>query len=564
MAQAILLGVTIVGSASLIVLGALAIFAGVWRRSVQLDAASAAPDHEAIFIFRDGQMIDCSDPARKLLNSLDGSTESLRHTSVWTLLRSYLAPRFPGLDQALAGLAGTGQFELTSVTGDGLVLTAQFHKGVTQLRLNDTSAEGALLAIDRLSFDALQAEVKTLRAVARHSPALVWKTDSDGQVIWANTLYIKTLLADTALGELTWPLPALFDTNAHASDQRLSLARDAAMRWFAHTVAPHGEETLHFAFPIDAAVQSEAGRRETLQMLTRTFASLPIGLAMFDTARRLQVFNPALVDLTGMDPAFLTAKPSFEQVLYTLRENRMLPEPKDFQNWRREIIEMEKAAETGQYSEEWCLDSGRTFHVTGHPQPNGAIALFIQDVTTEAALTRSFQGQIEIVHKVLDGLSEGIAVFGLSGQTLLANDAYVRLWQRDPCADLADGGLGQAIAFWSESCEPTPFWARLADFVVHADTQDEITGRTALRTGLPLSLRARRMSGGAFMLVFQPLAGHLGMQRPDLALGAELIRTPDLASPRRDRSLPAPDIVMEQDAIRRPRTARHSGTRVRA
>lgn len=416
MAQAILLGVTIVGSASLIVLGALAIFAGVWRRSVQLDAASAAPDHEAIFIFRDGQMIDCSDPARKLLNSLDGSTESLRHTSVWTLLRSYLAPRFPGLDQALAGLAGTGQFELTSVTGDGLVLTAQFHKGVTQLRLNDTSAEGALLAIDRLSFDALQAEVKTLRAVARHSPALVWKTDSDGQVIWANTLYIKTLLADTALGELTWPLPALFDTNAHASDQRLSLARDAAMRWFAHTVAPHGEETLHFAFPIDAAVQSEAGRRETLQMLTRTFASLPIGLAMFDTARRLQVFNPALVDLTGMDPAFLTAKPSFEQVLYTLRENRMLPEPKDFQNWRREIIEMEKAAETGQYSEEWCLDSGRTFHVTGHPQPNGAIALFIQDVTTEAALTRSFQGQIEIVHKVLDGLSEGIAVLACPGK----------------------------------------------------------------------------------------------------------------------------------------------------
>ena len=123
----------------------------------------------------------------------------------------------------------------------------------------------------------------------------------------------------------------------------------------------------------------------------------------------LQVFNPALVYLTGLDPLFLATRPSFEQVLFTLRELRMLPEPKDFHNWRREIIEMEKAAETGEYSEEWCLDTGRTYHISGRPQPNGALALFIDDVTSETTMTRSFRAEIETAQNVLDSVAEGVS-----------------------------------------------------------------------------------------------------------------------------------------------------------
>lgn len=566
MAQAILLGATIVATASLIVLGSLAIFAGLWRGSVRMDLTASGADHEAVFIFRDGQLVDCSDSARKLLTSLEGSADPGRKAGVWTVLQAYLAPRFPDLDDALAGLASSGQIEIGSAAGDGLLLTARFHSGLTELRLNDTAAEGALLAIDRLSFDALQAEVKTLRAVARHSPTLIWKTDPEGQIVWANATYIKALQQGfAASGDLTWPLPALFQMPQQANDGRISLVCDETVYWFAHKHVAEGACELHFATAIDEAVQSEAARQQTLQTLTRTFASLPIGLALFDAERRLQVFNPALVDLTGMSPTFLTARPSFEQILYTLRENRMLPEPKDFRDWRREIIEMEKAAETGEYAEEWCLDGGRTFHVTGRPQPNGAIALFIEDVTTEAALTRSFRSEIEVVHRVLDGLPEGIAVFGMSGQALLANDAYVRLWQTDPCAKLSDGGLGQAISFWSDRCEPTTFWARLAEFVSHADQVEEITGSATLRGGMPMVMRARRLAGGAFMLGFQTMSVTLRPQMTARALGADLSRSADLASPRRDTVLKdvLSDLPAPEDAIRKPRSARHSGNRVR-
>ena len=568
MTEAILLSLTIVTTASLVVLGCLAIFAGLSRRAPMLEAASDQSDRDALFIFRGEELLDCSEQGETLLDSFDHGGSGTGRAQVWTRLHAFLAARFPELDRTLDGLVGAGLVELRSGSDDGLVLGLRHMRGLLHLRLTDTRAEGALMAIDRLSFDALQDELAALRAVARNAPVLIWKTDAEDRVIWANSAYIRTLQQDSDThGHLTWPLPKLFNDVTRDHKGRMALRRDEDVRWFAHSETRCDDQMLHFAVPVDAAVQSEAARRETLQTLTRIFASLPIGLALFDAERRLQVFNPALIDLTRLEPIFLAARPSFEQVLYALREKRMLPEPKDFQHWRREIVEMEKAAETGAYSEEWCLDGGRTFHVTGRPQPNGAIALFIEDVTTETTLARNFRNEIETAHHVLDALPEGIVVFGLSGQALVANGGYARLWNADPCVDLADGGLAQALSLWSDACEPTTFWARLAEFVAQADTHDEITGTAALRTGIPLALRARRLSGGALMVVFQPLTQGLLSGRSDQDRQAELIRRPDpLAMPRdmtRAAGLPA-DPLLSAAPARKPRGARHSGTRVRA
>ncbi|TVP73237.1 MAG: hypothetical protein EA339_03880 [Rhodobacteraceae bacterium] len=567
MAHAILLSMTIVSTATLIVMGALSIFAGLWRGKPRVDMSLAGSDHDAVFIFRGEALIDSSDGAQKLLATLRDPAQPAPRNGGWAVLQPYLKQHFAELETALSTLADKGQCELKSQTNSGLVLSARYHKGLTQLRLSDTNAEGALLAIDRLSFDAVQSELTTLRALSRNTPALVWKTDAEGQVVWANAAYIRALQEDSAQsGELCWPLPHLFDMAARDNVGRLELRRNDGTRWFAHSEARCEDKILHFALPIDAAVQSEASRRETLQTLTRTFASLPIGLALFDSERRLQVFNPALVDLTGMAPLFLAARPSFEQVLYTLREKRMLPEPKDFQNWRREIIEMEKAAEDGVYAEEWCLDGGRTFHVTGRPQPNGAIALFIEDVTTETALTRSFRAEIETMQKVIDGLGDAVAVFSRAGQTLLANDPYVRLWEVNPCVDLGDGGLTQALGLWSETCEPTTLWARLAEFVTRAEVSEEIKGSVAMRGGNTFAIKATRLPGGAVMIVFRALAqAVVTSPRTERALQAELINGPDLARQESEaaRAVPAPERPRAEMSPRKPRSAVHSSTRMR-
>ena len=573
MSYAIMLSVTIIVSASLVVLGSLAIIMGAMRPRPANDGALGQADAEIVFLFRDEELVDCSDPARQLLDTLEQEPDAPHMASALTRLMRHLAPRFPDIGEQMAQLGKRGHLTLHSVEEEaGLVLTAQFNKGLARLTLSDTQAEGSLVAIDRLSYDTLNSEVETLRHATRHVPALIWQTDRLGNVVWANASYIAQLQSADSGAVLTWPLPDLFagaantgeDTGADKGVERLSIETQGATYWFAHTQVALGARVMHFAAPIDLAVQSEAARSETLQTLTRTFASLQIGLALFDAERRLQVFNPALVDMTGLNPMFLAARPSFEQVLYALREARMLPEPKDFNNWRREIIEMERAAESGEYAQEWCLEGGRTFHVTGRPQPNGAIALFIEDVTSEAALSRSFRSEIETMHTVLDGLSEGIITFSLSGQTLLANDAYTALWQTDPCRTLADEGLAQAIRLWSAHCEPTTFWARLADFASGTGGRARITTSIARKQGGPVTVSAQRLRGGNLMVVFQPpdlaLRPAMGLSQAEIALQSGLIQRPDMASVTHDA---VPEAASDAPA-RKPRSARHAGTRLRA
>ncbi len=572
MSDAVLLALTIVASASLVVLGVLSILAGVLRVRPGGEPAVPMPESEAVFVFRDETLIDCSDKARHLLDTLAPEPDRARQDDALGRLLCYLSGHFPDITARLGELAEKGALTLTGGNNNEMTLAARFHNGLTRLHLCDTSAEGALIALDRLSLDALRSEVETLRQVSRHVPALVWHTDAAGKVVWANASYIDRLQAADPGALLSWPLPDLFAEAARQDAERLALSIAEQTSWFTYARIALGTRDMHIATPIDSAVQSEAARQETLQMLTRTFASLQIGLALFDAERRLQVFNPALVDMTGLEPQFLAARPSFEQVLYALREARMLPEPKDFNNWRREIIEMEKSAETGDYSEEWCLEGGRTFHVTGRPQPNGAIALFIEDVTTEAALSRSFRSEIETVHKVLDGLPDGIITFGLSGQTLLANDAYTQLWQADPCADLADEGLAQAIRLWSAQAEPTTFWARLAEFAstpAGSSAPPRLSATIVCKDGGMLGITARRLNGGTLMVVFQQIglrAAHPARIPPaELTLHSELVQTPDLSRPaggvaelaRTDRIEPG------AEHIRKPRKARHAGSRLR-
>ena len=90
------------------------------------------------------------------------------------------------------------------------------------------------------------------------------------------------------------------------------------------------------------------------------------------------LFNPALGDLTGLAPEFLSTRPTLFSLLDALRERRMIPEPRDYKHWPREMLKLEAAA--GQYMDLWSLPGGQTYRVTGQPHPDGAIALLMEDI----------------------------------------------------------------------------------------------------------------------------------------------------------------------------------------
>src|SRR6056300_930551 len=86
-----------------------------------------------------------------------------------------------------------------------------------------------------------------------------------------------------------------------------------------HRTAPVGETaelepptdgSLYIATPCNRLVAAERSLRNFVQTLSKTFAHLPVGLAIFDQKRELISFNAALVELSTLDPRWLSGRPS--------------------------------------------------------------------------------------------------------------------------------------------------------------------------------------------------------------------------------------------------------------
>jgi len=579
MPDALLLSLAIV-TTSVLVCGAVALlFMGFAPRGGA--RSLTAPDlteQDAVFVFRADDLVDCSDRGRQLLASVTAASKGARQEL--DLLLGFLEPRFAELRSELRQLVARGALELQAQDDSGLVLKAHRKNGLTHLRLIDTRAEGALVALDRLSFEAMHEELSILRDVVAQVPVLAWRCDQDGRVIWGNSAYIDTCLASKSVNEaLTWPLPNLFGAQRPDEHQRLSLETGGTLAWFGHIQSKADRGEMHFATPIDLAVQTETSRREMLQVLTRAFASLPTGLALFDKDRRLQVFNPALVDLMGLDPLFLAARPSLEQFLFTLRELRMLPEPKDFAVWRHEIAELEQAAQIGTFNEEWCLDTGQIFQVTGGPQPGGALAFFFEDVTSDAALARSLRAEIDIGQAVFDGLQDAVIVFNKAGDALMSNARYGQIWGEEPCLNLADIGLRHALALWSETSAATPFWSDLSQFATVAERSRQLTGSVCLMDGTSLAVHARWLRPDCLMITFRPLLQDPSREMAIAQRHAQALTAPDILervnAPRMQNKIGIPDFVgtdagmlggVDTDLLaqRKTRLVQHVGSRPRA
>lgn len=482
---------------------------------------SILPEVEpTIFLFDDRDLVDATSPATSLVDGLPSVG------TVWDRLVCYISARLPDFAEAMSTLAERGTIRLSSASHPDFGLTAEYVGGLARLTLTDLSREGQGIVVDSLSHRAREQEVTALRDALSLAPVPTWRTDRSGAVTWANTAYLA--LADRSQdGQgLTWPLPRLFDTAEGRGRQR----PQGGEGWYDVQSIPCEDDLLNYAFPADAVVRAESSLREFIQTLAKTFAELPIGLAVFDRQRQLALFNPALVDLTSLSGAFLSGRPTLFAFLDQLREARIVPEPKDYANWRRRMSELEKAAASGQYEETWTLPSGLTYKVTGRPHPDGAVAFLFEDISAEMSLTRRFRAEIELGQAVIDAMDEAIAVFSDSGELTMSNRAYARLWGIDPVATLGRVTIVDATRHWQAMTRPTSAWSDFRDIAGEPGAEPAWECRAALKDDRPILCRATRMARGAVLVRFSPLAE---------APAQEVVAAPQpMALPRRD-SVPA-------------------------
>lgn len=467
---------------------------------------------EAVFLFDDQALIDATTPARALMEAtpLRGSD--------WARLCAFLGPKFDKFEPAMAQLAERGVIELEAAGPAPLRLKAELISGLARITLSDPEAEGQGKMIDALSLRAMEDELDDLRETADAMPVLAWRQDARGEVIWANRAYLLQSGALTSDVEdpCLWPLPRLFDLGPASGparpgpDQptrrmRLNLPAPNNTPWFDCHSIDTTSGAINFAVPADATVRAETALREFVQTLTKTFAHLPIGLAIFDRQRQLALFNPALIDLTTLPAEFLSGRPTLFSFLDRLREARMIPEPKDYRSWRQQMTELEKAASSGQYHDTWSLPTGMTYQVTGRPHPDGAVALLIEDISAEVSLTRRFRSDLELGQAVVDSLPEAIAVFSPAGLLVMSNAAYARMWGTDPANTLGEVGAAESMRLWQGHTLPNPIWSEARDFISRIGPRADWTGEAVLQTGQRITCRFQAIAGGASLAGFLPL-----------------------------------------------------------
>ncbi|MES2433179.1 MAG: PAS-domain containing protein [Pseudomonadota bacterium] len=486
------------------------------QASVFSDAGS-----ETLFLFDGEILIDSTANARALLAA------SPLKAAAWGRLMAFLTARFDNVEAQLLRLQSDGVIELPSArNAKPLILKAELAGGLTRLTLIDASNDGHAAGSAVIAQRAMLDELALLRETVATAPMLLWRENAAGEVIWANGPYLLQAFAVLDDGnELGWPLPRLFNRAAAKSgkDQRQSLSAAGRSMWFDISSRAEAEGDLMFAIPADAAVQAESALRDFMQTLTKTFAQLPIGLAIFDRQRKLQLFNPALMDLTQLPADFLSLRPSLLAVLDAMRDRKMLPEPKDYRDWRRQIVEIEKAAATGLYEETWSLPDGQTYRVIGRPHPNGALALLIEDISSEMLRTRRYRADLELGQSVIDHMDEAIAVFSQSGQLLMSNNSYATLWGHDPAETLADNTVRSLSKHWRAQSAPSAIWAEVEEYVATVGDRDSWCGEVRLLDGRLIGCKFAPLAGGSTLATFRCVPPSESAQT-QLAEGAGLRR----------------------------------------
>lgn len=448
-----------------------------------------------VLLFDGDTLADATSSGASLLDGIDGESD-------WMRLEKVLEGRYPGFAEAATALQDK-PFTLldAEAADDSSKLRIEQFGQRWRVELIDPSVHSEHSPAYVHEARKISQELDTLRQAMEGAPNPVWKTDLSGRTTWFNaayaTLFEKVHGEDDPIENVLFS--GISDCKLASGKVRYSVLPKGGSQqlWFEVSMVVLEGSKFFYAESIDAAVTAEMAQRNFVQTLAKTFAQLSIGLAIFDRNRQLVLFNPALVDLTDLSAEFLSSRPNFLTFFDKLRDNQMMPEPKNYTSWRDRIAELVAQAADDKYLETWALANGQTYRVNGRPHPDGAIAFLFEDISAEVSLTRRFRAELEMSQSMLDAIDNAIAVFSPSGVLTQSNKAYRDMWMVDPDSSFVDMTIIDATRDWKNGCEASPIWADIREFVMHqrergvwnADVQ-KLNGQSLACTISPLPSNA--------------------------------------------------------------------------
>ena len=411
--------------------------------------------------------------------------------------------------------------------------------GRAVLRFKDIS--GFKLELSRVleAHQTLARDVRSSRALLDTLPMPVWLRGPDGRIVWVNAAYVSAVEANDEAEVLERQLELLESRERRAVAKALSSG--GIFRDRVHVVA-RGERKPHdiVVLPVDGisagaaidvtaveTVQDELERQ--IAAYDRTLDRVATAVVIFNRDQRLVFFNEAYFNLWHIDPGWLKERPADGVILDRLREQGKLPPVVDYRAWKKEVLD---CYQTGKpYETRWHLTDGRILHVIAERRQDGGVTYLFSDETKSLALESRYKTMIDVQTETLDGLKEGVAVFGTDGRLKLYNPAFANIWKIAPRKLAELPHVDEVIRLASQLHDDPKMWSRISQAVTaFLDERAPMEGQAQTRTGLFIDYALLPLPDGATLLTFADItdakrAEHALVERNEALVAADRLKT---------------------------------------
>ena len=304
-------------------------------------------------------------------------------------------------------------------------------------------AQAAMRSVESVA--AVEKRENELRGTLNAMPFPVWTRNDRLDITWCNRFYAK-IVDDTAASvvaeqrELPLTGAAKADVTQRVLAQR-ALSKLSPQSLRGHMIIegqrrlvemleiplPQEKRSIGLALDVTREEEWEASYERLAASHREALEQLRTAIAMFDAETRLEFYNAAYEQITGMQGFWLDTRPKFVEIVDKMRELRKLPEQADYkqfkQNWLTKFTSLLEPYEEMQY-----LPDGSVMRLVVVPRPMGGLMLTLEDVTSRLQLETSYNTLIAVQQETMDNLAEGIAVFGEDGRLRLSNQAFAKIW----------------------------------------------------------------------------------------------------------------------------------------